>query len=91
MGLLLVRTWVPETQMVGTGPCTAGVDESRAPEHIRPTRPCGAPPPRPPGSYVDDVPAGVLVVVPDEEVDEHPPVELCVHHGQLLFQLPLGA
>ena len=43
------------------------------------------------GSYVDDVPAGVLVVVPDEQVDEDAPVELRVHQGQLLLQFPLGA
>lgn len=51
---------------------------------------CPAPPP-PRGSYVDDVAAGVLVVVPDEEVDEDAPVELRVHQGQLLLQLPPGA
>lgn len=42
-------------------------------------------------TYVDDVPAGILVVVPDEEVDEDAPVELRVHHGQLVLQLPGGA
>ena len=64
-----------------------------------PPLPCGSPQPGPGDpaypapqcvSYVDDVLAGVLVVVPDEEVDEDPPVEPRVHHGQLLFQLPPG-
>lgn len=63
--------------------CPAG-----APSQARGARPTPAPRR---GSYVDDVAAGVLVVVPDEEVDEDAPVELRVHHSQLLFQLPPGA
>lgn len=49
-------------------------------------------PPLPEGTaYVDDVPAGVLVIIPDEEVDEDAPVELRVQHSQLPLQFPLGA
>lgn len=70
----------------GHGPVRAS---SQPPAPCRP-RPSGTPVPCP-GAYVDDVPAGVLVVVPDEEVDEDPPVELRVHHGQLPLQLPPGA
>lgn len=47
--------------------------------------------PGPAWPYVDDVAAGVLVVVPDEEVDEDPPVELGVHGRQLPLQLPVAA
>lgn len=96
MGAIGSRAPKAQTQ-AGAGPGAtpglvhpSGLGPGRVPAEPR-EPPRGGGRPARPGTHVDDVPAGILVVVPDEEVDEDAPVELRVHHGQLLLQLPGGA
>lgn len=69
-------------------PCSAA--KSRVP-YKGPTDPTPTHPPPEGIAYIDDMPAGVLVIIPDEEVDEDSLVELRVQHSQLPLQLPREA